>query len=62
MVFYFLIGLLGGYCKLWMEISVEWWCDCNLVYFLVVSVIFCDGLVVIFVFGVVFGVNVYGFI
>lgn len=53
-------GLLGGYRKLWTEISAEWRRDRNLVYFLVASAIFRDGLAAIFAFGAVLGVNAYG--
>ena len=53
-------GMLGGYRKLWTEISAEWRRDRNLVYFLVASALFRDGLAAIFAFGAVLGVNVYG--
>jgi MFS transporter, UMF1 family len=53
-------SLLGGYRKLWTEVSAEWRRDRNLVYFLVASAIFRDGLAAIFTFGAVLGVNVYG--
>lgn len=52
-------SLLGGYRKLWIDISSEWRRDRNLVYFLVASAIFRDGLAAIFAFGAVLGVNVY---
>lgn len=52
-------SLLGGYRKLWIDISAEWRRDRNLVYFLVASAIFRDGLAAIFAFGAVLGVNVY---
>ncbi len=51
--------LLGAYRKLWLDISAEWRRDRNLVYFLVASAIFRDGLAAIFAFGAVLGVNVY---
>jgi UMF1 family MFS transporter len=53
-------SMLGGYRKLWSEISAEWRRDRNLVYFLFASALFRDGLAAIFAFGAVLGVNVYG--
>jgi UMF1 family MFS transporter len=53
-------SMLGGYRKLWREVSAEWRRDRNLVYFLVASALFRDGLAAIFAFGAVLGVNVYG--
>jgi MFS transporter, UMF1 family len=53
-------SMLGGYRKLWLEVSAEWRRDRNLVYFLVASALFRDGLAAIFAFGAVLGVNVYG--
>jgi UMF1 family MFS transporter len=53
-------GVLGGYRKLWSEITAEWRRDRNLVYFLLASAIFRDGLAGVFAFGAVLGVNVYG--
>jgi UMF1 family MFS transporter len=52
--------MLGGYRKLWNEISAEWRRDRNLVYFLGASALFRDGLSALFAFGAVLGVNVYG--
>ncbi|MDP7705078.1 MFS transporter [Mycobacterium sp. TY815] len=52
-------SLLGGYRRLWIDISSEWRRDRNLVYFLLASAIFRDGLAAIFAFGAVLGVNVY---
>jgi UMF1 family MFS transporter len=52
--------MLGGYRKLWSELSAEWRRDRNLVYFLGASALFRDGLSAIFAFGAVLGVNVYG--
>ena len=52
--------MLGGYRKLWNEISAEWRRDRNLVYFLGASALFRDGLSAIFAFGAVLGVNAYG--
>jgi UMF1 family MFS transporter len=53
-------SMLGGYRKLWSELSAEWRRDRNLVYFLGASALFRDGLSAIFAFGAVLGVNVYG--
>lgn len=53
-------SILGGYRKLWREISEEWHRDRNLVYFLGASAIFRDGLAAMFTFGAVLGVSVYG--
>jgi MFS transporter, UMF1 family len=53
-------SMLGGYRKLWREISAEWRRDRHLVYFLVASALFRDGLAAIFAFGAVLGVTVYG--
>ena len=53
-------GMLGGYRKLWGDITSEWHRDRNLVYFLLASALFRDGLAAIFAFGVVLGVKVYG--
>lgn len=53
-------GLIGGYRKLWADLSAEWRRDRNLVYFLLASAVYRDGLVGIFAFGAVLGVNVYG--
>ena len=53
-------SMLGGYRKLWTEVSAEWRRDRNLVYFLGASALFRDGLAAIFAFGAVLGVSVYG--
>lgn len=53
-------SMLGGYRKLWTEVSAEWRRDRNLVYFLAASALFRDGLAAVFAFGAVLGVNVYG--
>lgn len=53
-------SMLGGYRKLWTEVTAEWRRDRNLVYFLLASALFRDGLAAIFAFGAVLGVNVYG--
>ncbi len=53
-------SMLGGYRKLWSEVSAEWRRDRNLVYFLVASALFRDGLAATLGFGAVLGVNAYG--
>ncbi|RFD25040.1 MFS transporter [Mycobacterium uberis] len=53
-------SMLGGYRKLWSAVSAEWRHDRNLVYFLVASALFRDGLAATFAFGAVLGVNAYG--
>ncbi|MGV0848830.1 MFS transporter [Mycolicibacterium phlei] len=53
-------GFFGGYRVLWSEIVSEWRRDHNVVYYLIASAIFRDGLTGIFAFGAVLGVNVYG--
>ena len=53
-------SMLGGYRKLWSEVSAEWRRDRNVVYFLFASAFFRDGLAAIFAFGAVLGVKVYG--
>jgi MFS transporter, UMF1 family len=53
-------SMLGGYRKLWADVSAEWRRDRNLVYFLAASALFRDGLAAVFGFGAVLGVNVYG--
>lgn len=54
------IGVLGAYRQLWSDISEEWRRDRNLVYFLLASAVFRDGLAGVFAFGAVLGVSVYG--
>ncbi|HXS85592.1 MAG TPA: MFS transporter [Mycobacterium sp.] len=51
---------LGGYRKLWQDLVGEWHRDRNLVYYLLSSAIFRDGLAGVFTFGGVLGVNAYG--
>jgi MFS transporter, UMF1 family len=53
-------GILGGYRKLWSELTAEWRRDRNFVFFLLASAVFRDGLAGVFTFGAVLGVNVYG--
>ncbi|MEO6794338.1 MAG: MFS transporter [Mycobacterium sp.] len=54
------LGLLGGYRQIWTDISAEWHRDRNLVFYLIASAIFRDGLAGVFAFGAVLGVSVYG--
>ena len=53
-------GFFGGYRKLWTEIKGEWRRDHNIVYYLIASAVFRDGLTGVFAFGAVLGVKVYG--
>lgn len=53
-------NIVAGYRKLWSQVRTEWRRDRNLVYFLVASALFRDGLSAIFGFGAVLGVSVYG--
>ncbi|MFN3001840.1 MFS transporter [Mycolicibacterium wolinskyi] len=54
------VGFLGAYRKLWTEVRGEWERDRHVVYYLVASAVFRDGLAGVFAFGAVVGVNVYG--
>ncbi|GAB5897009.1 MFS transporter [Mycolicibacterium mageritense] len=54
------VGLIGAYRRLWAEIRGEWQRDRNVVYYLLASAVFRDGLAGVFAFGAVLGVNVYG--
>jgi MFS transporter, UMF1 family len=54
------IGIFGAYRKLWSEVIGEWRRDPNVVYYLLASAVFRDGLAGIFAFGAVLGVSVYG--
>lgn len=53
-------GVIGAYRKLWSEIVGEWRRDHNVVFYLLASAVFRDGLTGVFAFGAVVGVNVYG--
>ena len=53
-------GVLGAYRKLWTDLSGEWRRDRNVVYYLLASAVFRDGLTGVFTFGAVLGVNVFG--
>jgi MFS transporter, UMF1 family len=50
-------GLLGGYRKLWTELAGEWRRDRNLVYFIVASAVFRDGLAAVITFAGVLGAS-----
>lgn len=52
-------SVCGAYRKLWTDITSEWRRDRNVVYFLLASAIFRDGLAATFAFGAVMGVKVY---
>ena len=54
------IGFFGAYRQLWSEIVGEWRRDRNVVYYLLASAVFRDGLTGVFAFGAVLGVSVYG--
>lgn len=54
------VGFFGGYRVLWTEIVSEWRRDHHVIYYLIASAVFRDGLTGIFAFGAVLGVNVYG--
>jgi UMF1 family MFS transporter len=54
------LGFFSGYRKLWAEIRSEWQRDPNVVYYLIASAVFRDGLTGVFAFGAVLGVKVYG--
>jgi UMF1 family MFS transporter len=54
------VGLFGAYRQLWIEITAEWRRDRNVVFYLIASAVFRDGLTGIFSFGAVLGVTVYG--
>jgi MFS transporter, UMF1 family len=55
-----IVGFLGAYRTLWDEVKGEWRRDHNVVYYLLASAVFRDGLTGIFAFGAVLGVTVYG--
>lgn len=54
------VGFAGAYRTLWREVRSEWRRDRNVVYYLLASAVFRDGLTGIFAFGAVLGVSVYG--
>jgi len=53
-------GVLGAYRKLWSDVVAEWRRDRNVVFYLLASAVFRDGLSGVFTFGAVLGVTVYG--
>jgi UMF1 family MFS transporter len=53
-------GVFGAYRKLWSDVVAEWRRDRNVVYYLVASAVFRDGLSGVFTFGAILGVTVYG--
>ncbi|MEZ0365371.1 MFS transporter [Mycobacterium sp. pUA109] len=53
-------GLGSAYRALWREVKSEWRRDHHVVYYLLASAVFRDGLTGIFAFGAVLGVSVYG--
>jgi MFS transporter, UMF1 family len=54
------VGFFRAYRTLWSEITGEWRRDRNIVYYLLASAVFRDGLTGVATFGAVLGVNVYG--
>ncbi|WP_285029875.1 MFS transporter [Mycolicibacterium sp. lyk4-40-TYG-92] len=54
------VGFFGAYRRLWTEVVGEWRRDRNVVYYLLSSAVFRDGLTGISIFGPVVGVSVYG--
>lgn len=54
------VGFIGGYRRLWSDIRSEWRRDHHVIYYLLASAVFRDGLTGIFAFGAVLGVRVYG--
>jgi MFS transporter, UMF1 family len=54
------IGLFSAYRELRADVVGEWRRDRNVVYYLMASAVFRDGLAGVFAFGAVLGVNVYG--
>ncbi|HEV7422403.1 MAG TPA: MFS transporter [Mycobacterium sp.] len=53
------VGFLGAYRALWTEVKGEWHRDRTVVYYLLASAVFRDGLAGVFAFGAVLGVTVY---
>ena len=54
------VGFFSAYRELWAEVVGEWHRDRNIVYYLLASAVFRDGLAGVFAFGAVLGVSVYG--
>lgn len=53
-------SVFAAYRKLWSDLVAEWRRDRNVVYYLLASAVFRDGLAGVFTFGAVLGVSVYG--
>jgi MFS transporter, UMF1 family len=54
------VGFIGAYKKLWSEVVGEWRRDHNIVYYLLASAVFRDGLAGVFTFGAILGNSAYG--
>ncbi|WP_307787601.1 MFS transporter [Mycolicibacterium sp. S2-37] len=54
------VGVRSAYRKLWSDVVGEWRRDRNIIYYLLASAVFRDGLAGVFAFGAVLGVSVYG--
>jgi UMF1 family MFS transporter len=54
------VSVFGAYRALWVEVKGEWRRDHHVVYYLLASAVFRDGLTGVFTFGAVLGVTVYG--
>jgi UMF1 family MFS transporter len=54
------VGFLGAYRKLASEVAAQWRRDRHVIYYLLASAVFRDGLAGVFAFGAVLGVSVYG--
>ncbi len=54
------VGFFGAYRNLWDEVKGEWRRDHNVVYYLLASAVFRDGLTGVVTFAAVLGVSVYG--
>ncbi len=54
------VGVFGAYRALWVEVKGEWRRDQHVVYYLLASAVFRDGLTGVFTFGAVLGVTVFG--
>ncbi|MGH3564162.1 MAG: MFS transporter [Mycobacterium sp.] len=53
------VATVGAARQLWADLVAEWRRDHNIVYYLLASAVFRDGLSGVFAFGAVLGVNVY---
>ena len=54
------LGFIASWRQLWSDITSEWHRDRNVIYYLLASGVFRDGLTGVFAFGAVLGVSVYG--